>query len=574
MKRDVFMNSGFWTASIMIFGAFSILLLTPSTLPAEGKGELAGSSRAVLLDKCRKASIGRPTRSLPVWTAEPRPLAIGKQMELSYWSEHTDLPGPGGGADEVATEIRSDKPPGGTSSKLVASASGEPTEPSSARVFRSVKFDTTIPDTYKSNVMDCSVGISGKYAFFTGDWFAARSTNGGKTWTYIDAYSDFPDFCCDQATIWDGTRDRLLWVRMGLPDTNATGNYENTFKLSVSGDGGASFWTYTVKPTEVDPNWTDLWWDRPRLQLGADYLYLTWNLFSKSTTWVRSVLLRLPLDDLAAGAPFTYEYYSDDGWFNFVPLQGASHSIYWASNWPAISPRNNRIAIWKWDEHAEEISSVIRTIHSWSFTNRGDAQCGSVDGNWVARSDQRLQTGARYEIHGTDTQEAGRKVLAWWWNVKAGGSFLYPYIEAAAFYEDTLTQLPGKEGRPLIWNSRTCFGFPGAAVNRRGDLGIVFHYGSGMDKNPSVAYAIADNFEKAPPGWSSHSVRRSLARPSDNKWGAYNRIRAFEPSRKVWVGASHFLPTTNGDCCSASAPLYFVFGRERDYNSWNRWQGK
>ena len=111
--------------------------------------------------------------------------------------------------------------------------------------------------------------------------------------------------------------------------------------------------------------------------------------------------------------------------------------------------------------------------------------------------------------------------------------------------------MPGKEGRPLIWNSSTCFAFPGAAANRRGDLGLVFHYGSGTDKNPSVAYAMADNFEKAPPGWRFHSVGLSRARPSDNKWGAYNRTRAFEPSRKVWVGASHFLPTTNGDCCSA-----------------------
>ena len=427
MRKGFLMRSGFRTTSIMIFGVFPMLLLTPLPLPAQAEQEVTGSGRVVLVEKCRKASVGPPSRTQPVWMVAPRPLTSGQQMDLAYWSDHTDLPGPGGGANAVATELRSEKPPSGTKSVRVLHPSGEPIEPDSARLFRKVKFGGTIPDTYKSNIMDCSVGISGKYAFFTGDWFAARSTNGGRTWTYVDVYSDFPDFCCDQVTSLDGTRDRLLWLRMGLPDTNAdTGNYENSFKLGVSGDGGASFWTYTVKPTDVDPNWTNLWWDRPRLQLGADYLYLAWNTYNKSSSWVRSVILRLPLDALAAGEQFTYEYYSDDEWFNFVPLQGASHSMYWASNWPVSFPRNNRIAIWKWDEHAEEISSVIQTIHSWSFTNRGDAQCGSVEGNWADRYDQRLQTGARYEIHGTDTQVAGRKVLAWWWNVRAGDSFLYP----------------------------------------------------------------------------------------------------------------------------------------------------
>ena len=110
------------------------------------------------------------------------------------------------------------------------------------------------------------------------------------------------------------------------------------------------------------------------------------------------------------------------------------------------------------------------------------------NGNWAARTDDRLLTGARYAIQGTNQSIPGRKVLGWWWNVKQGGSYPYPYVDAAAFYEDTLTLVEGWEGRPLIWNSGQCFLYPSVSSNKRSDLGVVFHYGSGALQTPSVGY--------------------------------------------------------------------------------------
>ena len=164
-------------------------------------------------------------------------------------------------------------------------------------------------------------------------------------------------------------------------------------------------------------------------------------------------------------------------------------------------------------------------------------------------------------------------MLGWWWNVAQGGSFPQPYIEAAAFWEDDLSQVSGAQGRPLVWDSNTCFAYPSLSSNKRQDLGMIFHYSTGVDMDPSVGFAIADDFSLAPPGWLFYNVRSSTARPSDNKWGDYNTVREFEPTQKAWVAGSHYISWRN-DCTNCSKPVYFVFGRERDIESYERWRAK
>ena len=64
-------------------------------------------------------------------------------------------------------------------------------------------------------------------------------------------------------------------------------------------------------------------WDYPHVQLGADYLYMTWNMFEKMRTGrVRTIILRLPLDQLATCSSLDYNYYWTGDWFTFVPVRG------------------------------------------------------------------------------------------------------------------------------------------------------------------------------------------------------------------------------------------------------------
>ena len=93
---------------------------------------------------------------------------------------------------------------------------------------------------------------------------------------------------------------------------------------------------------------------------------MAWNMFNAApSNWTRTIMLRWPLDSLTACAGFTYNYYWTNAWFTFVPVQGADHVMYWASNYPQSSP-SNRIAIWTWPENTgtNGISSVVRTVRS------------------------------------------------------------------------------------------------------------------------------------------------------------------------------------------------------------------
>ena len=203
--------------------------------------------------------------------------------------------------------------------------------------------------------------------------------------------------------------------------------------------------------------------------------------------------------------------------------------MYWASNWPDWAPYN-RMKIWWWPESTDftGIQAIGRSLPAWSMTNHGEAVCGAPNGNWAARTDDRLLTGARYAIQGTNLTVPGRNVLGWWWNVKQGGTYPYPYVDAAAFYEDTLPSW--RVGTAdLLFGTRAVLLVPSVSSNKHGDLGVVFHYGSGPLQTPSIGFAIADDYTAAPPGFSFSTVRNSNARPQDNVWGDCNTVRRFHP---------------------------------------------
>jgi hypothetical protein len=510
----------------------------------------------------------------------PPQLTEAQLEQLQAMTDRTGLPGPVLPEGEQAPVTSGPEP--GTESQMATdtpllmdeAANGDtavepaPAADSTFTIFRKKNLYDEVPSIAGdvSNVTEASVGVGSKYIMYTGNWFAARSDNAGRTWSYVNPYSGYSDFCCDQRVLYEPSRDMFLWLRMGVPDSNGV----NTFKLSVSKNAfGSAYITYTIAPTAVNSDWTNQWWDYPEMQVTADYLFITWNMFSQAGSYVRSVVLRWPLTALSTGSGFSFNYYSTTAWASLVPVSGADHTMWFASNWPNSAPQNSRIGIWRWHDDATGLTFWDKTVTAWTFTNRNTAVCGSTSGNWLARGDQRLQSGARYRIQGTDTKDQGKNALAWFWNVKQGGDFPYPYIEAAAFYEDTLNQPAGSDARPYVWSTATCFGYPAVSPNERGDLGLVMHYGVGPDFNPDIIAALSDDFTATPPGWSINLIRASISRPNTNTWGDYNTSRKHIPSGVWWVGGAHWSRyPQNG---TGARPQFWFMGRGRDWNDFYRW---
>lgn len=549
---------------LRVFGGIMILALLVSTAGMPAKAQDSAGGDGVTVEPTGTLTISpEPAQAEAVYDSPPA-LTEEQLARLEWGAENTHL------APPIETEglpaVAGPQPGTETVGNEERPRSGEALAPGTASTFIWTQFGGVIPAGFKSNIMETSTAGKASRIFATGNWWAARSLNKGISWTYLSAYNQFADFCCDQVVVHDLTRDIYIWLRMGVPNANG----ENVFKLDVdfAEPFTSSWWVYTISSASVGAG---TWWDYPHMQLGADYLYITWNMFNAAGGWVRSLMMRFPLDTLAAAGAVGLNYLSVSDYFTFVPVSGAQHVMYFASNW---AYPYNTLRIYRWNEAENFLTFWTRTVPTFTPSGRGAMVCGSP--NWLARTDMRVLTGARYfqNFNGTDdsAKQPGRAVLGWWWNVAQGGAYTRPYIEGAAFYEDTITLLPGNPGRPLFYNNYDCFAYPSLSPNIRGDLGGVFNLGSGAAlQKPLVYYTIADDFAGAsPPGWAVFGAAASTAGSSSATWGDYNTVRTYQLG-STWIGSSHFISPSASNCSNCSVPLWIGFGRERDRVNFSWW---
>ncbi len=418
-----------------------------------------------------------------------------------------------------------------------------PMAPGTFTLINNSALGAAAPSGYKSTINEPSVASNGSYVFYTGNFYAARSTNGGSTFSYVDPYADMPTFCCDQDVIYDKNRDMFIWYRQGIADANGV----NFFRLGRSNNGGATWIFYDVYPTDINSSWTNQWWDYPQLALGNNYLYVASNMFNSNDFFTRTVLLRLSLDDLKAGGAVSYNYIHDSEHFTFAPVQGATTTMYWGTH-----HSNSVFRIFSWNENSTSFNWYDKTISAWDDTYRGSASCPGPDGyNWCYRTDDRVVSG--WVANGT---------IGFFWNVKQGTNFPYPYVEAATFRESDKAYI----GRPLIWNPNFAFQYGAASPDARGHLGIVIFWGGGS-YYPNHAAGIDDDFNGDPvaEGWELYTTNTGTNGPSGLNWGDYIRVRPYYPYGLLYAATGYTLQ--GGTTENSVDPRYIVFGRERDVNN-------
>lgn len=402
----------------------------------------------------------------------------------------------------------------------------------------------------KSTITEMASANRGRFVWATGNWWAARSTNQGASWSYVDPYSGFPDFCCDQDVIYDRGRDLLIWLRMGVPD----GNGHNRFFLGVSTDDGLSFCTYVHDSPATE------WYDYPHLALTSNYLYMTWNMFDAGDNYLRSRVLRWPLEAMSQCQGFNFDSFDDTGG-TITPAVGGTSQAYFGQH------RNtSTLRIYRWLEFDTSIPFFDRAIPAWTFSPRGSQSCAACGGDACARADNRITSG--YVRRHSLPNASHFETVGFFWNVGQGGSFPFPYVENAWFYT-TSGFVYG--GRYLLWNTDYAWLFAAAHPDVRGNLGIVSHRAGGATC-PGVCVGKDDELDGEPPGWvmTCPASMAGDSGPSNDTWGDYNRARPFMPAGTCWMGSGHVL---QGGTTGASVhPLHFVFGNSRDidgcYREW------
>jgi hypothetical protein len=409
----------------------------------------------------------------------------------------------------------------------------------------------SLTTTDATAVLEPAVANKGNVVFYTGNWFAARSTDGGSTWRYIQPTSVMPDYCCDQDVVYDHNHKIFIWYLQGIEDAT-TG--ENRIRIGISHDT-ANWFFYTIKPADIDSRWTHQMSDYPYLALGNKYLYISMNMFGIED-FVRSVVLRISLDDLASGVAPSFSYYNDpsdatQSLFNFTPVQGATDTMYWA-----VHVSNNHMRIYQWNESTAVVRTFDREVPAWSFMTRGQGDCpGPDDINWCGRAMSKITGG--WVANG---------LVGFLWNADKGGkstnnaTFPYPYINSAMFkIKDNMKY----QGRPYIWSPDFAWLYGFASPDNNGNVAVAAVYGGGI-YYPSMAAGILGPLSTTVPNWNMKQLVMGTNGPSAGQspfeWGDYLRVRAFDTQGHNWISSGWTLQGGGQDI--NVEPRYFVFGQE------------
>lgn len=396
------------------------------------------------------------------------------------------------------------------------------------------------PPGYSSTTNEPTTVSAGNIVLYTGNWYAALSTNGGSSFTYVNPFtSPFAPvgggFCCDQTTVYDPVTNSIFWLQQYIED-GTTG----VQRINVDrGADGVFDCHYDITPQLLGfPNQN--WLDYPDLALSDTHLFQASNVFSTpSDTFTGAVVARYALAEMSNCLNAGIFYYSDLSFGSFRLSRGATNTMYFASH---IS--NSSLRIWSWPNVSTAPASVDRTITTWANDTRA---CPGPDGNDACGFiDARLE--GAWDADG---------VVGFMWVPSQDGSFPYPYTRIARFNRLDLSLID----EPTIWAADLAWIYPSVDVNNNGNIGGSIMAGGGI-MEPACVMWLSDDFN----GDSFAPLENKVAAfgsagPSSDRSGDYNVSRVHRPNGLVYSGACFSYPNPG-----ESEARYVRFGREANFN--------
>lgn len=155
---------------------------------------------------------------------------------------------------------------------------------------KNVQLDDVATEDTASHVCEASLATNGDVVFYTGNWFAAISVNGGSTFRFVDPTAMFPaslnhDFCCDQVVQYIKKIDTFVWLLQATE--NADGENVQRLAMAKTADVKIGKWRiYDITSKSVGMN--GAWLDFPDMAVGTNMLYVTTNAF-QGDNWVGTV---------------------------------------------------------------------------------------------------------------------------------------------------------------------------------------------------------------------------------------------------------------------------------------------
>lgn len=395
--------------------------------------------------------------------------------------------------------------------------------------------DVATADT-ASHVCEPSAAVNGNVVFYTGNWFAALSTDGGTTFKFVDPFTTFPNppgmsFCCDQVVQYIKSIDTFVWLLQYTRDSTGKNIQRIAYATTARVKTGAwRFFDITPASVGLGPG---IWLDFPDLAVGANMLYMTTNAFAGSS-WTASVVVRIRLSSFTSGTLSASRSISNTHPSLRVAQNCGTTAYFVAHN------STSSLRVFSWRETSPTPTTNDVTVASWA---RGPMSSVTPDGrDWLQRADSR-HTGATL---------AGNELWFAWGSNKGGANARpNPFVQIARINATTMTLIENIN----LWDPNSAIFYAGLHTNANNEVGASYTIGGGTRFPTHVVGILTGTRRQA-------TTFASTRGPADNKWGDYLTVRRNFPNQKLFCATGYSLQSGAGS--SDATPNFTVFGRSSD----------
>jgi hypothetical protein len=393
-----------------------------------------------------------------------------------------------------------------------------------------------------ATVGEPSTAMNGQVVVYTGNWYAAVSSDGGQTFQFINPATEFPapdadtTFCCDQVVQYIAKIDTFVWLLQYGPSTGDNIQRLAFAKTADVVNGKWRLFDITTQSLGVPGAFLDF----PDLAVGANSLYVTTNIFA-SDGGAGSAVIRIPVSSIPSGSPSAQRFVSMD-LQSFRVAQDCGTTAFFAAH-----QDTSTLSVFSWDEGQTTPAPTAVGVARWIGGN--GYQSRTPDGRrWLDRADPRI-TGAT--LAGSELWFA--------WSVDQGSNHRpNPFVQIARIDTSNMTLIDNIN----VFDPDSAIAYGALATNANDEVGISYAIGGGS-RLPSHAVGILTGNRK---DVVVASGDRGPLDPQSGKgeWGDYLTVRPVFPDRLLFAATGFTLKGAGDGSNQDATPRFVVFGRSGD----------
>lgn len=376
--------------------------------------------------------------------------------------------------------------------------------------------------------------------FFTANWYAARTADGGANWAYENPYTKFAasfgGFCCDQRLLNKGAL--TVWMLQYVADGSGNGGTRLAVCNSAANLGTGTFSASYMFTPQLVGFAAGTWFDFPDCAASTDYFYFASNVFNGAGTFQGAVVWRVSQAQLSAGGTVNFSYINSNsiGGASYRLTQDAGTRMFWGRHESTTSLHMN----W-WDDSGNSIFAASKAVAAWSTSYGADP--GPDGRDWTGRADSRI-LGAYQTL--TD--------YGFLWHSGPIGSRTHNFIRLERFSLADNSQIEERD----IWGSTFSLMYPAAAANAAGHIGISCALG-GPSFYPGSVTILRDDLEDFS---SARFFTSSNAGPTSNVWGDYFTVQGAPHFTEEMTWFATGMGMIGGGANGNQQPHFVRFGRD------------